>query len=113
MLRSSVKRGAMAMLLMCLMVAPFASCFAHAGKSQHSCCMRAMQESAPVMGANCCVVKPQLPALAVAPTLPGSSPAMAEAVSVVMQGEVVRRERNAANLSPPFTPPPGKFQLRI
>src|SRR5450631_524354 len=71
MLRSSFQRAMTAILLMGIMIAPSGICLHQSSKVAHSCCV---PESSHSLRTNCCVVRAQLPATLVAPTLPGSSP---------------------------------------
>lgn len=112
MLRGSFQRAAMAILLIGLMIAPICVCLQQPHKSAHSCCMR-QSESSPSLRADCCVVKAQLPATVVAPTLPGAQPlVLVEHIEALMAIPSMGHHAPAIAI-PPLSPPPGAFILRI
>jgi len=102
----------MAILLIGLMFAPVCVCLQQHHKGAHSCCMH-QSESSPSLGANCCVVRAQLPATVVAPSLPGARPlVLVEHIEVPMAVPATGHHEHAIVI-PPVSPPPGAFILRI
>jgi len=83
-----------------------------AHKTAHSCCAVASEPSRTVQ-ANCCIVKAPVPAVVVAPNLPGS------ASLTVVQEFVSSNELTSPSefpilaVIPPHSPPTGSFILRI
>ncbi len=112
MLRGNFQRASIAILLIGMMIAPFVTCLQQSRKSAHSCCAGQM-EPAQSLRADCCVVRTQLPATVVTPTLPpaGTLAAVQEYVMRVEMPAPV--EHLALAVIPPLSPPNGAFILRI
>jgi hypothetical protein len=111
MLRGSFQRAAMAILLIGMMIAPFATCLQQGHKGAHSCCMPS--ERSHSLRTNCCTVRTQLPATLAAPTLPRTSSLSAVYVAFRREAMPVSFERPAVAAIPPLSPPPGAFILRL
>jgi hypothetical protein len=112
MLRSSLQRAAMAILLVGMMIAPLGICLQRTHKGAHSCCMRQSQSSHSLR-TNCCAVRAQLPATLVAPTLPGASSSQVVHEYAACVEVTAMDEYSAVEVSPPQSPPIGAFILRI
>jgi hypothetical protein len=101
----------MTILLMGLMISPFGICLRQTSKVAHSCCMQ--PESSHSLRTNCCVVRAQLPAILVAPTLPGSSPSEVLHEYVASLNATTTDKHPVVAVIPPLSPPTGAFSLRI
>jgi len=73
MLRSVFQRAAVAIVLIGTLLAPLGTCLQRTHRTAHSCCAPA-SESNKTARTNCCKVSTPLPAVVVAPNLPGSAP---------------------------------------
>jgi hypothetical protein len=102
----------MAIVLMGSLLAPFGTCQQQTHKTAHSCCSQASQPSKTAQ-ANCCVASAPLPAVVVAPNLPGS-------ISIKVAQEFLSSDQLSSPsdfrvlaVTPPQSPPTGAFILRI
>jgi hypothetical protein len=111
MLRAFFQRAAMAILLMAMMVAPFAVCLQQGHKGAHSCCMQ--PEGSHSLRTNCCTVRTQLPATLLAPAVTGTSSLSAGQVSVMREATPAPFVQPVLAVTPPLSPPAGAFILRI
>jgi len=111
MLRGSFQRAAMAILLMGMMIAPREICLQQSPKGAHSCCVQT--ESSHSVRTNCCVVRAQLPATLVAPTLPGSNPSEILHDYAASESATATDRHSAVAVIPPLSPPTGAFILRV
>jgi len=112
MLRSSLQRAAMAILLVGMMIAPLGICLQRTHKGAHSCCMQ-QSGASHSLRADCCFVRGQLPATLVAPTLPGTSASQVVHEYAACVGATAMDEHSAVEASPPLSRPIGAFILRI
>jgi hypothetical protein len=112
MLQGVFQRAAVAILLMGSLLAPSGICLQPAHKAAHSCCSHASKSHQSVK-TNCCTASAPLPAVVVAPNLPGSAP-MTVAQEFVSSDELsVQSELTRLAVIPPLSPPTGAFNLRI
>jgi len=111
MLRGSFQHAAMATLLMGLMIVPLGTCLERSPNGAHSCCMEL--GSSHSLRTDCCVVRPELPAILVAPTLLSASPSETAHDFVVCVEQAASDERATRAVNPPLSPPTGAFILRI
>ncbi|MGA2809126.1 MAG: hypothetical protein ABSE87_13415 [Terracidiphilus sp.] len=112
MLRGVFQRAAVAILLMGGLLAPNGICLQQTHKATHSCCAPAPESSATVKS-DCCAARAPLPAVVVAPNLPGpvsmaAAPEFVPATELFSPGDFL-----AAAVIPPLSPPTGAFNLRI
>ena len=111
-MQSIVQRVAVVIVLVASLLAPYARCQSPSRTFRHECCL---QDAAPKTSvtANCCIVRPQLPAVV------GEHPALGPTAMPAAAGLVPAREpaihfhTNAAAPSVQVSPPPGAFILRI
>jgi hypothetical protein len=111
MFRGSFQRAAMTILLMGLMIAPLRICLEQSPKSAHSCCMQPASRHS--LRTDCCVVRTQLPATLVTPTLPGPSANEVLHEDVASLDAAITDVFPAVAVIPPLSPPTGAFILRI
>jgi hypothetical protein len=112
MLKGSFQRAAMAILLMGLMMAPLGICLQPAQKGAHSCCPQ-QSETPGLLPINCCIVRTELPATLVAPTLTSASHPPTAFESMSLEAMPAPNLNRIARVSLPLSPPPGTFILRI
>jgi hypothetical protein len=106
------KRAAVAIVLMGSLLAPFGTCLQPAHKAAHSCCAPASRSSQSVR-TNCCAASVPLPAVVVAPNLPGSAPMTVAQEFISLDEFSSRSEFPRFAVIPSHSPPPGAFILRI
>ncbi len=112
MLRGSVQRGALAILMMVVMLAPFGACLQRTAKSAHSCCAMLLEQT-PSQMVNCCVVKAKTPAAAVLPAVSGENPLQMVEQSQERAEIPSFHDVATTGVIPPLSPPTGAFNLRI
>jgi hypothetical protein len=111
MVRGSLQRAAMAILLMGLIIAPLGICLHQSARGVHSCCMQT--ESSDSVRTNCCIVRVQLPATVAASAVPDSSPVEVLHEPAVNMDAPATDKHPAVAVAPPLSPQPGAFILRI
>ena len=111
MLRGIFSRAVVAIFLMAALLAPLSTCLPHAHMAGHSCCSRA-SGSAAVKG-NCCIVRPQLPAMPQPSSLAAAAPMAALHTDLSVLPATRPARSWARSLVPPHSPPGGLFILRI
>src|ERR1017187_3407803 len=112
MLRGVFQRAAVAILLMGSLLAPSGICLQPAHKAAHSCCLHASKSHQSVR-TNCCTASAPLPAIVVAPNLPGSAPMTVVRAFVSLNESASSSEFSVLSVIPPHSPPRGAFNLRI
>ena len=112
MLRGVLQRAAVAIVLMGALLAPFGTCLQRMHKAAHSCCSHA-SESRKTAQTNCCVASAPLPAVVVAPNLPGSAPMTAAQEFIFLDEFSSRSEFPSLAVIPPHSPPTVAFNFRI
>ena len=112
MLRGVFQRAAVAIVLMGSLLAPFGTCLQRTHKAAHSCCSHA-SESRKTAQTNCCIASAPLPAVVVAPNLPGSAPMTVAQEFISLDEFSSRSEFPILAVIPPHSPPTGAFNLRI
>src|ERR1035441_10454961 len=112
MLRGVFHRTAVAIVLMGALLAPFGTCLQRTHKTAHGCCAPASDPSRTAQ-TNCCAAGAPLPAVVIAPNLPGST-SIAVALEFVSSDELSSRGKfPILAVIPPQSPPTGAFILRI
>jgi hypothetical protein len=111
MVRVSLQRAAMAILLVGMMIAPLGICLHQSPKGAHSCCMQT--ESSHSLRADCCIVRTQLLATLVAPTMPAAGTSLIGDDFAVFVRPMAVGEHPALAVLPPLSPQHGAFALRI
>jgi hypothetical protein len=106
------QRAAVAIVLMGAMLAPFGICLQPTHKAAHSCCSQASKSSQSVR-TNCCTASAPLPAVVVAPNLPGSAPMTVAQEFISLDEFSSRSEFPILAVIPPHSSPTGAFNLRI
>jgi hypothetical protein len=106
------QRAAVAIVLMGSLLAPFGSCLQRTHNTRHGCCAPA-SESNKTADTNCCAASAPLPAIVVAPSLPGSAPMTVAPEFVSLDEFSSRSEFHVLALTPPQSPPTSAFILRI
>ena len=112
MLRGVFQRAAVAIVLMGSLLAPFGNCLQRTHKTAHGCCAPA-SESNKTAQTNCCTASAPLPAVVVAPNLPGSAPMTVAQELISLDEFCSRSEFPRFAVIPPHSPPTGAFNLRI
>jgi hypothetical protein len=112
MLRGVFQRAVVAILLMGTMLAPSGMCLQTSHKAAHNCCSR-VSSSHPSFRKDCCITSAPLPAVVVAPSLPGSASMPAAREFALLDEIAFSSEFPALSFTPPHSPPPGAFILRI
>jgi hypothetical protein len=116
MLRGVFQRGAMAILLVGALVMPSGICQPPThnamGKTAHSCCPAAT-EPGTSLTTDCCIARATLPALVVAPELPGSAAVAVTREFVASNGISLPGRFSTPAIIPPQSPPTGASILRI
>jgi hypothetical protein len=110
--RGLFQRAAVAIVLMGSLLAPLGICLQPAQKAAHSCCAHASRSSQSVK-TNCCTASAPLPAIVVAVNLPGPAPMTIAQEFISLDEFSMQRELPRATVTPPHSPPPGAFVLRI
>lgn len=110
MLKGSFRRAAAAIILMGTLLAPFGNCLQRTHKTVHNCCAPASQSSAQT---NCCIASAPLPAVAVTPSLPGSTAITVEQEFISSDELSSLKGFQPSAVIPPQSPPTGAFILRI
>src|ERR1035438_8151286 len=112
MLRGVYQRAAVAIVLMGSLLAPFGTCLQPTLKAAHSCCSHA-SKSNQFVRTNCCTASAPLPAVVVAPNLPGSAPMTVVRAFVSLDEPSSSSEFSVLSVIPQHSPPAGAFNLRI
>jgi len=112
MLRGVFQRAAVAILLMGALLAPSGICLQPMHRAAHSCCSHASKSHQSVR-TNCCTASAPLPAVVVAPNLPGSAPLMVVRAFISLDEFSSSSEFLVLSVIPPHSPPSGAFNLRI
>src|SRR5271157_3634480 len=106
--RGVFQRAAVAIVLMGSLLMPSGNCLQPTHKAAHSCCLHASKSHQSV-GTNCCTASAPLPAVAVAPNLPGSAPLTVVRVFVSLDESASSSEFSVLSVIPPHSPPAGAF----